>query len=83
MAAPSDKQVAPAEMTAFLHREYQWLTAPQYAVDAMAKYAFIFPKTRMKTYAKAGICYRRTSESDEYLEGKSHTTLSFAIGCTF
>ena len=83
MAAPSDKQTAPAEMTAFLHREYQWLTAPQYAIDAMAKYAFIFPKTRMKTYAKAGICYRRTSESDEYLEGKSHTTLSFAIGCTF
>lgn len=83
MATPSDKQVAPAEMTAFLHREYQWLTAPQYAIDAMAKYAFIFPKTRMKTYAKAGICYRRTSESDEYLEGKSHTTLSFAIGCTF
>lgn len=83
MAAPSDKQTAPVEMTAFLHREYQWLTAPQYAIDAMAKYAFIFPKTRIKTYAKAGISYRRTSESDEYLEGKSHTTLSFAIGCTF
>ena len=82
-ATPSDKQTAPAEMTAFLHREYQYLTAPQYSVDAAVKYAFIFPNTRMKTYAKAGFHYLGTSEKDEYLEGRSHTTLSFAVGCTF
>ena len=82
-ATPSDKQTPPAEMTAFLHREYQWLTAPQYAVNAAVKYAFILPETSIKAFAKTGFHYLGTSKDDEYLEGHSHVTISFAIGCTF
>ena len=83
MAPPSDKQVPPAEMTAFLHREYQYLTAPQYGFEMAVKYAFVFPKTRMKTYAKAAFNHLRTTEKDDYLEGQSHSTLSLTVGCTF
>ena len=83
MAEPSDKQTPPAEMTAFLHREYQYLTAPQFGFETGVKYAFIFPKTRMKTHLKATFRHQRTSIKDDYLEGKNHSTISLTVGCIF
>ncbi len=83
MAPPSDKQTAPAEMTAYLHRNYTYLTAPQYKIRTAVKYSFIFPKTRMKTYAVADFTYHKSNDSDIYMEGHNRTLLRASIGCTF
>lgn len=81
--APSDKQTPPPEMTVYLWREYQWLTSAQYVIGGYAKYGFIFPQTRLKTYVKAAISHRKANETNSYSAGKDHTTLQIAIGCTF
>ena len=82
-ATPSTKQAQPATMEAFLYREYQYLTAPQYGIGGSVKYSFVFPGTQLVTYAKASADYRKANEEYEYSKGKDHVSLSLSIGCTF
>lgn len=81
--APSDKQTNPAEMTAFLHREYAYLVEPQYALSAMAKYSFIMPSTHLKSYVRADYAYRHSNSNDEWLQGTMHWTLGATVGINF
>ncbi len=82
-ATPSSKQTAPATMETFLYREYQYLTAEQLMVGGKIKYAMMLPGTRLKTHASISISHRKASETNEYCDGKRHTELAVAIGCTF
>lgn len=80
---PSDVQQPPAEMTAFLWREYAAVMAPQYELRASAKYAFIVPLTAMKGYIGTEWSYRHCNQPNEYLEGKTHWRLGATIGVNF
>ena len=80
-ATPSDKQTSPDAMDAFLWREYLYLTAPQYSIGAHVKYAFIFPRTRLKTYTRLDVSHRKSNETNEYSNGKNHTQVSLVVGC--
>ena len=82
-AVPSDKQLPPPTMEAFLYREYQYLTVPQYQLGAAVKYAFIMPKTRLKMHAKISGDYRKATETYAYSTGNHHLSTAIAIGCTF
>jgi hypothetical protein len=77
------QQSQPATMPAFLYQEYRYLTAAQYKVGAQMKYAFIFPGTRLKTHALAGVNHCKANETCDYCEGNTHTQWSVGIGCTF
>ena len=76
---PSDKQQQPASMDTYLYQEYHLLTDGQYHIGGQLKYAFLFPATRLKTYARLHMQYRKSVECnyDDY------TTVTFAIGCNF
>ena len=80
---PSAQQETPATMDAFLYREYYYLTARQYHLGTGVKYAFVFPKTRLKTYARVQADYRRATESCAYNTGQHHTQVALAVGCNF
>ena len=80
---PSDKQTPPDEMSAYLWREYQYLTAAQYQIGANAKYAFIFHGTKLKTHAGLTINHRKANETYEYSNGKDYTQMAVSVGCTF
>ena len=80
---PSDKQVPPPTMDAYLAQEYLFLTAPQYLVGGSVKYAFLFPGTAMKTYAKATVQQHKANQTGEHVSGRDHTQASIAIGCNF
>lgn len=80
---PSDKQSVPPSMDAYLYREYQWLTASQFCIGGSAKYAFVFPATRLKTYARLSINHKKANETNIYSNGRRHTAVTAAIGCEF
>ena len=80
---PNDKQTSPSTMNSFLYREYQYLTAPQYAIGGNAKYAFIFPGTRLKTHVRLALSHRKANRSFDDCIGRDRTQGTFAIGCTF
>lgn len=82
-AEPSPKQSPPPEMEAYLHREYAYITAPQYAFDISAKYAFVIPNTRMATYVQATFSHRRANTDDIFVIGRDHQAGMLAVGCTF
>ena len=80
---PSDKQTSPDETSAYLWREYQYLTAAQYQIGGNVKYAFIFPGTKLKTHAGLTINHRKANETYEYSNGKDNTQMAVSVGCTF
>ncbi len=81
---PSDKQSSPPTMEAFLMREYQYLTAPQYGIGCQAKYAFVFPGTKLKTHASINLQHRKANAKESaYSCGTDRTIGTIAIGCTF
>lgn len=80
---PSDKQDGFPTMEAFLYREYYYLTAPQYTIDGGARYSFVFPGTRMKTYADFAVSHKKANVHDEWLKGRDHLTFTLTLGCTF
>ena len=80
---PSDKQPVPATMQAYLYREYQYLTAAQYAVGGQLKYAIIFPGSAIKTYARLSATHRKANQTYAYSQGCDHWTVTLAIGCSF
>ena len=80
---PSDKQTAPASMEAYLLREYQYLTAAQFALGGSVKYAFVFPGTSLKTYAAISLTHRKANETTDFSNGRNHTRAAVAIGCAF
>lgn len=80
---PSDKQPVPPSMDAYLYREYQWLTASQFCIGGQAKYAFIFPNSNIKTFARLAINHHKSNESYEYSNGQNRTQATLAIGCEF
>ena len=80
---PSDKQPVPPSMDAYLYREYQWLTASQFCIGGQAKYAFVWPNTRIKTFARLALSHRKANESYEYSNGQNRTEATLAIGCEF
>jgi len=82
-ATPSDKQTAPATMEAYLYREYQYMTAAQYIVSGSVKYAFIFPGTRIKSFALTTVSHHKANTNYDYCNGKDHTAVTLAIGCLF
>ena len=86
LATPSDKQAQPATMDAFLWRDYQYLTAPQYNFGLQLKYTFLFPGTKLCTHIRAAFDYRRASITDETPSGfynPQRTTFTIATGHTF
>ena len=82
-ATPSALQDSPATMQAFLYREYQYLTASQYQLGALVKYAFIIPKTRIKLHAKISGDYHKATKTYVYSTGNHHISTSISVGCTF
>ncbi len=80
---PSDKQILPASMEAWLYREYRWLTAAQYTVGGSVKYTFVIPSARTATYVRAGFSHRKAKESCAYCAGRDRLSLNLAVGCTF
>ena len=83
---PSNKQPQPATMEALLWRDYQYKTAPQYALGLQVKYTFLFPGTRLCTHLRAAFDYQRAKISDETPSGlyNPHRTLvTIAAGHTF
>lgn len=80
---PSDKQTVPPSMDAYLYREYQWLTAAQFCIGGQAKYSFVWPNTRIKTFARLALSHRKANESYEYSNGQNRTQATLAIGCEF
>ena len=76
---PSDKQQQPASMDSYLYRKYHLLTDGQYHIGGQLKYAFLFPATRLKTYARLHMQYRKSVECNH----DDYTTVTFAIGCNF
>lgn len=80
---PSDKQSPPPSMDTYLYREYQYLTASQFCVSGQAKYAFIFPNSHIKTYARAALSHRKANETNAYSNGQNRTQATLAIGCEF
>lgn len=80
---PSDKQTVPPSMDAYLYREYQYLTAAQFGIGGSVKYAFVFPATRAKTYARLSINHKKANETNIYSNGRRHTTVTATIGCEF
>lgn len=77
------KQAGPATMPAYLMREYQYLTAKQYAVGCQVKYAFFFPTTQLRTHIRLKGDYRKATETFDYNDGDHHTNVTVAVGCTF
>lgn len=82
-AEPSDKATPPPTMEAYLWREYQWLTAAQYAVGGSLKYSFLLPAAHLKTYIRADLHHRKCNNPNEYAVGRDRTTATLAIGCDF
>ena len=85
---PGDKATEPPTMEVCLWREYQWLTAAQYAVGGSAKYSFRLPRTSLKTYVRADLHHRkrngsRTPALPEGAPGRDRTTATLAVGCEF
>ena len=80
---PSSKQQEPATMDAFLYRNYQYLTAPQYHIGGSVKYAFIFPGTRLKTHAMLSISHQKANKVYEYSQGCDRLQTAITLGCTF
>lgn len=80
---PSDKQTAPPSMDAYLYREYQYLTAPQYRLGGSVRYAFIFPTTGLKTYVQLSIAHQKANWQSDYSLGRDRTTATIALGCVF
>ena len=80
---PSEKQEQPATADVFLYREYQYLTAPQYAVGGSAKYAFVFPGTRLKTHVRFDLSHCKANGTLLYSRGCDRTQGTIAVGCTF
>jgi hypothetical protein len=70
-------------MDAYLYREYQWLTASQFSIGGQAKYAFIFPNSNIKTFARLALSHRKANESYEYSNGQNRTEATLTIGCEF
>ncbi len=81
--SPSDKQDGFPTMEAFLHREYYYLTAPQYGIDGGVRYSFIFPSTRIKTYADISAAHTKANVHSSWLSGRDRTRLTLALGCEF
>lgn len=80
---PSDRQTPPPTMDTYLWREYQWMNAAQYEVDAMVQYSFIMPATKLKTFVRASASHRKCNERNEYTAGPDRTTAALTIGCEF
>ena len=72
---PSDKATEPPTMEAYLWREYQWLTAAQYAVGGSAKYSFLLPATSLKTYVRADLHHRKCNSPSPFTPHPSPLTL--------
>ena len=83
LAQPSDKQTALPQMEAYLHREYQYLTAPRYTLTGSVKYAFIFPNTRMKTWVQLTASHTKAHVEDVYVDGTNRQVVAMSFGCTF
>ena len=82
-AEPSDKQSAPPSMEAYLYREYEYLTAPQYSVHGSVGYTFHIPQSRMDGYVKLDADHRKTNSRNDYLQGRDHTVLRITVGSIF
>ena len=83
---PSNKQPQPATVEAFLWRDYQYQTAPQYNIGLQAKYSLLLPGTKLHTHLRAAFDYQRAKISDETPSGfhNPHRTLvTIAAGHTF
>jgi hypothetical protein len=80
---PSDKQSAPPSMEAYLYREYEYLTAPQYSVHGSVGYTFHIPQSRMDGYVKLYAEHQKTNSRNDYLQGRDHTVLRITVGSIF
>ncbi len=83
LQTPSTTQAALPTMEAYLMREYQYLTAAQYAVGGQLKYTFVFPGTRLKTHARLALTHRKANEQFNFSNGCDRTEGLLAVGCTF
>jgi len=72
-----------AEMSDYLYREYDYLTAPQFTVGGEATFSFIIPKTKIKMHAGALVKYKKANDLNIYNIGDQHTLLQLNVGCSF
>jgi len=79
---PSDKQPQPANMVAYLQREYLYLTAAQFSIGGQAKYAFVLPNFGLKPYVRLSVSHLKANECNDYSLGRNRTEAALAIGCT-
>ena len=80
---PSDKQSAPPSMDTYLYKEYQWITSPQFTIGGQLKYAFLFPRTNLRTHARVSVNHRKATKDYDYSEGSHSTSYAIAVGCCF
>jgi hypothetical protein len=74
-------------MEAFLHREYRYLTVPQYTFGGSVKYAFLLPSIAVKPHVSLSVNHRQagsaSTEQERFSMGDSHTQVTLAIGSGF
>ena len=69
--------------TAFLWREYQYLTSPQYTIRASVGYTFLLPNTQLKPHVTLSGSHRKANLTYNESLGCDRTQLQLVIGCTF
>ena len=80
---PSTSNLPPSTMEVFLARECHYLTASQYTLGGSVEYAFVFPGTRLKTYARGAVSHRAATETCDYSDNNHRTQATLTLGCTF
>ena len=84
---PSDKQTMPATMEAYLYRQYEYLTAPQYTVSGQVKYTFMLPATHLQSHVALTLSHHKANGSlmtdMTRRSGRDHTAAALSLGCTF
>jgi len=82
MGATDDATASLAEMTAYLYRNYEYLTLGRMGLDASLRYALPVPRTLLKAFASLRYSLRSAS-SAQWLEGSTRQYIGASVGCTF
>lgn len=80
-ATPSSSQEEPTSLDLYLYREYEYLTASRFSVNAGFK--FDTPVSQgVRAYAGFDCTFTKAMDI-EYLQGSSFTSATIKIGCSF
>ena len=82
LAAPSDLQIPPPTMEAYLFRHYEFVTARQWGAEVSLRYSWAPQTLHLKPYTEVSYSFRKCADI-EWLEGDSRGQLLFSIGTSF